>query len=154
MRPSEDEIVGRPSGMVTLIPPPSAGGGGGGGSRLRLCGGLRRLRLRGRGPGRVLPRLLCRLLSLASFFFRALRFASGLPELLLSLPEFAFELLQLVLEITHLPFDRFDPVDWGILRAGRGRYHRRTKCNQRTTVAVRFARHIRSPFRDEGGEAY
>jgi hypothetical protein len=47
--------------------------------------------------------------------------ASRLAKLLLRLPEFALELLQLFLQASNLTLDGFDPVDRGILRVGHNR---------------------------------
>jgi hypothetical protein len=75
--------------------------------------------------------LRCRLASLAKLFFRALRLASRLAELLLCLAEFALELLQLAVQTPYLALDRFNPFDRRVLCGGGGRYHYDTECDQR-----------------------
>ena len=75
--------------------------------------------MRGRSVERGLPRSFLGLASLTQFLLSALCLASRLAKLLLCLPEFALELLQLFLEASNLTLDGFDPVDLGILRVGR-----------------------------------
>jgi hypothetical protein len=77
--------------------------------------------LRGRSVERVLPRSFLGLASLTQFLLRALCLASRLAKLLLCLPEFVLELLQLFLEASDLTLDCFDPVDRSILRIGHDR---------------------------------
>jgi hypothetical protein len=70
---------------------------------------------------RVLSRSLLGLASLTQFLLSALCLASRLAKLLLCLPEFALELLQLFLEASNLTLDGFDPVDRSILCVGHHR---------------------------------
>ena len=83
--------------------------------------GLRRLRLGGCSVEHFLPGSFGSLASLTHFFVSALRLVPRLAELLLRLPEFALEALQLALKSANLPLDSFDPVNRGILRVGHDR---------------------------------
>jgi hypothetical protein len=76
----------------------------------------RRLRLE-----RVLARSFVGRARQTQFPPSALCLAPRLAKLLLCLPEFALELLQLFLEGSNLTLDRFDPVDRRILRIGHDR---------------------------------
>jgi hypothetical protein len=73
------------------------------------------------GSDRVLPGSFLGLASLTEFLVSALRLASRLAKLLLRLPEFALEVLQLALKPANLTLDSFDPVNRGILRIGHDR---------------------------------
>ena len=121
---------------------------GRGGGRLRLSRGLRCLSFRGRRLGCVLPCLIRRLASLPCLFFRALRLASRLLELLLRRAEFVLQLLQLPLQAAYLTLDRLDSVDRSLLRVGGGGYDRSTDDDQRATAATarrKFVDHVAAP---------
>jgi hypothetical protein len=123
---------------------------------LRLGGGLRCLRFGSGGLLGVLLGLRCRLASLASLLFRALRLASRLLELLLRRAEFALELLHFALENAQLTLDRFDPVGRRVLCVGSGRCDCGTNRDQRATATTSrggFVRHVpRSPVRTIRGK--
>jgi hypothetical protein len=79
------------------------------------------LRLGGCSLEHFLPGSFGSLASLTHFFLSALRLVPRLAELLLRLPEFALEALQLFLEASNLTLDGCDPIDRRILRVGRDR---------------------------------
>jgi hypothetical protein len=62
-----------------------------------------------------------------------------LVELLLRLPEFALEPLQVGLETANPTLDSLDPVDWGILRLSLDRYQGCAECDHRAAVATAAA---------------
>ena len=77
--------------------------------------------LGGSGLERVLPFSFGGLASLAQLLLSALCLAARLADLLLRLPEFALEVLQLALKPANLTLDSFDPVKRNILRIGHDR---------------------------------
>ena len=122
LTPSEATASGRGSGSGRLRlwsplpnPPPLAGEGRVGATACVACASA------AGSLERVLPRSFLGLASLTQLLLSALCLASRLAKLLLCLPEFALELLQLFLEASNLTLDRFDPVDRGILRVSHDR---------------------------------
>jgi hypothetical protein len=101
---------------------------------------------------RVLPRSFGGLASLTQLLLSALYLAPRVAELLLCLPEFALEALQLALEPANVTLDSLDPVDRGILRISHDRQDRRTDCSQHAAGAMAAAAFIThappSPFRE------
>src|SRR5260370_10857760 len=125
---------------------------GGRGGGLHLWRSLRCLELGSCRLERILARSFGGLGSLTQLLLSGLCLASRLAELLLCLPEFALEALQLALESANLTLDSLDPVDRGILRISHDRQDRRTDCSQRAAGAMAAAAFIThappSPFRE------
>jgi hypothetical protein len=116
-RPSVEAMVGRPPSMLTLTPSSPTGAV----AAVRACAAACVAWPPAVAALSILPRPFRGLTCLGKLALGTLCLASRLAELLLRLPEFAFEVLQLALYPTNLALNSFDPVDRGILRGGHNR---------------------------------